>query len=71
MKNNWKKFVKFFFVYGSGVLSLFAGGWIIIDLFIKGYDVPESRTFIYIGFALIFLFFAMSFFAYDFYKVKK
>lgn len=71
MKKKLKNYLKRFFLAGASVFSFLAGGYIIMDLYILGYNNVKHMTMTFLAFALIFICFTMLILADDLYKVKK
>ena len=71
MDKKWKKYLKRFFLVGASVFSLWAGGNILYDLYIRGLDNVKPGTMGYLAVALIFIWITMLILADDLYRVKK
>jgi membrane-bound ClpP family serine protease len=71
MAKKWKKYIGRAFLAVTSVSSLFAGVFILYDLYIKGLNNVEPRTMTFLAVALIFLAITMQILMNDLYKVKK
>ena len=71
MKQTVKKYLKCFFLVGTSVFSLFTGGYIFYDLYIKGLSNVEPRTMTYLAITLFFIWITMLILVGDFYSARK
>ena len=71
MVKKWKKYIKRAFMAGTSVFSIFAGGFILYDIYKVGLNNVEPRTMTYLAVALIFMGITMIILVDDLYKVKK
>ncbi len=71
MEKKWKIHLKRFFLTGASVSSFFAGGYILLDLYVLGLNNVRPVTMTFLAFALIFIWMTLIVLADELYKVKK
>ena len=71
MVKKWKKYITRIPLAVTAVFSIFAGGFILYDLYRLGLNTIEPRTMTYLAVALMFLGITMIILLNDLYKVRK
>ena len=71
MVKKWKKYITRIPLAVTAVSSIFAGGFILYDLYGLGLNTIEPRTMTYLAVALMFLGITMIILLNDLYKVRK